>query len=203
MNKGRLLLILTLFFTPQFAFAQGIGPYGAIDVGQSERQGACSASRFAGETFLYCNDTSPSYRIAAGYQFNETVAIEGGYANFGAFSYYSTGGTYIASSATKGSAIQIAAIGYLPLQEKFSIFGKVGLSRWTLEAKSAFTTATLSEPSSNQASGIDVLYGFGAKYDLSDTLSFRAQYEISKAGNDSGFYRSNFNLLSIGAIFKY
>lgn len=131
------------------------------------------------------------------------IAIEGGYTNLGAFSYYSTGGTYIASAVSKGSAIQIAAIGYLPLQEKFSIFAKAGLSLWTLKAKTAFTTIARSTPDSSQASGNDVLYGFGAKYDLSDTLSFRAQYEISKAGNVSDFYRSNFNLLSAGAIFKY
>ena len=60
-------------------------------------------------------------RLSGGYQFNEHFAVEAGYVRFGDFKYASGPGVDMdaAYTAIKGS---------MPVGEKFSLFGKVGVA---------------------------------------------------------------------------
>ncbi len=60
-------------------------------------------------------------RLSGGYQLNDNFAIEAGYVRFGDFKYAS-------GPAVDMDAIYTAVKGSIPVGEKFSVFGKIGVA---------------------------------------------------------------------------
>lgn len=70
-------------------------------------------------------NSSTSFALLGGYTFNENVAAEIAYTNFGS----ENGG----GVGSKSSAISISGVGSFPINEQFSVFAKLGFASTTLD----------------------------------------------------------------------
>jgi OmpA-OmpF porin, OOP family len=153
------------------------------------------------------DDTDIGFKVYAGYQFNKNFAIEGGYTDFGkstSHSVITSGGSGTADGEWKAWSIDLSALGILPLNEKFSLFGRGGLSLWnldfTLTANGPGGTASASE----SKSGVSPLLGIGATYSFTQQLALRAELERHFSVGDSDTTgKSDIDLISIGLQFRF
>ncbi|HSG75465.1 MAG TPA: outer membrane beta-barrel protein [Burkholderiales bacterium] len=132
-------------------------------------------------------------KFFGGYQFSRNLGLELAYADLGKATY---SGTFLGIPVTGGTAkttgLNFSAVGTMPLNEKFELFGKIGLFAW--ESKASDVTGGL--PFSGKADGSDLSFGFGATYNLTRNFGLRAEWEQFKAVD-------NISLLSIGAAYKF
>lgn len=126
-------------------------------------------------------DTTTSFALLGGYTFNENFAAEVAYSNFGSKDI-GFGLTY------KSSALSLSGVGSLPLNEQFSVFGKLGIASTTLEL-----TGFPSESKS------DLTYGFGGQFNVNKQIGIRLGYDVYKVGSGSSVDQK---VTSIGGVFK-
>lgn len=89
----------------------------------------------------------------------------------GKYGEYSTGyydGWDVYSVNAEFSATNFALIGAASLSDSVSVFGKLGLSMWKVDAGGY---------GSNSDDGDDVLIGFGLNFDTGSNASFKIEYE--------------------------
>lgn len=143
--------------------------------------------------------TDTAYKLQAGYQFNKNFALEGGYFNLGKATYSAayTGGN--ANAAFKVDGWNLSAVGILPLNEQFSLFGKLGAAYNTVKASANVGTNSGSDKDSN----VGAVYGIGASYNLTKQIALRAEYEIYDkiGGDDTG--KSKVDVWSLGVAYKF
>ena len=99
---------------------------------------------------LTIDDGSSGFKLYGGFQFNKYLGAEVGYVDFGSFDV--TAGSSGDLSAT---AYTIAAVGTLPLNESFALYGKAGM--WVWKSKSSI-------PATTGDDGNDVFFGAGVRY---------------------------------------
>jgi OOP family OmpA-OmpF porin len=116
-----------------------------------------------------------SGKLYAGYNFDKTFAIEGGYTNFGSQSYnYSVGGT-AGRLESDSHSFYVAGKGTMPVNDQFNVFGKLGVSRnhGSIDATGAAATAGLGGSGNKTA-----LYAsIGGEYALNKNVSLSLEYE--------------------------
>lgn len=184
------LLGASVLGVPSIGMAQGFsmsGPdsgwYVGGSVGQSKID--CDTSGIPGAS---CDDSDTAFRIFGGYQFNKNFAAELGYNEFGE-AKASAGGVSVTGEA-KG--FDLVAVGILPLNEKFSVFGKLG---WHMSDVDVSSNVGVSESESNS----DFTYGIGLQYNFSRNLGVRAEYQqFKKVGEDT-----DVDVMSIGVVYKF
>ncbi|MEI7431483.1 MAG: outer membrane beta-barrel protein [Betaproteobacteria bacterium] len=163
----------------------------AFDVPKSRLDGLLTSAGYTGiNTSIDKNDIA--YKAQVGYQLNQYFAIEGGYIDFGKAKYSGTvtGGTVKAD--IKASGFNIAAVGILPINESFSLFGKLGV----IDAKA--------EVGSASATKIKPTYGLGATYNVNKQLGIRVEYELfSKLGDANKTGEADVSVLSAGVAYKF
>ena len=107
--------------------------YFGADIGRSKARiddqdiRAALAADGASSTVLNDRNQSTAYKVFGGYQFNDYLAIEGGYFDLGKFGYTATTtppGTLNGELRFKGFNLDL--IGMLPLTDSLSAFGRIG-----------------------------------------------------------------------------
>lgn len=149
--------------------------YGGIGIGQSTVSE--DSSGFDG------NDTA--FKIYGGYSLNKHFSIEAAYLNLGEPDDRIFG-TNIGLEAT---AFNAAAIGTVPLNEAFSLYGRLGVIFWDVEASSSFATV--------EDSGNDLAYGIGAAFNFSPMAKLRLEWEAADVDD------TDFRLLSLSASWSF
>lgn len=173
LNKSVLLLALVAsLVTPAFAERQGL--YLGADLGRV---------RFVG------NDEDPvlkhtSVGLIGGYDFNDRVAVEFGFHDFGRAHVIAVDGDQIAPATLKARNLSLAAIGAIPLCDKVALYGRLGFARnW---AKLEVPVAQFAE--TDHLNGAEL--GLGVRVDLNAKLTLRAQY--------ARYTKADANLFSLG-----
>ena len=160
-------------------------------IGQSDMDEEIAAGLITSGT-VDAKDTG--YKIFGGYMFNRNFGIEGAYVNLGEVSY---SGDFFGSPVTGGkvevSGFNISALGAVPINEQFSVFGKIGLLLWDAEA----SDTTGGVPFSAKEDGTDISFGIGVNYDFTRNLGVRAEWEVFKTDE------ADATLLSIGVVWKF
>lgn len=165
MNKITLTAITTAILLPLSATAMADSPeaeqggsdiYVGVNVGKVKHDLKFSSAATAA---AHNDDGGTSMTLSIGRDFNETVSIEGFYANHGKSTF--TGST----DTIKGSTMGIAAKAGTDLTDDFRAFVKVGYHSWKSDA------------SGTKDDGTDVLYGIGVEYKLSATTAVVAAYD--------------------------
>lgn len=133
-------------------------------------------------------NTSTGYSVFAGYSFNDYIATELAYTNFGKLVVV-TDVTTLNSSA--GS---LSLVGSLPLGKYVSLFGKAGYASTTTE----YTTLTVVSPSETQSGAT---YGAGIQFNMGQTVAIRLGYDRYKIMLGTITYDSNFT--NAGIMFKF
>lgn len=160
----------------------------------------------AGATGISSNvdEEDTAYKAQLGYKFNENFAVEGGYADLGEASYSSTYSGGSANAHVKASGPIIAAVGIMPINESFSVFGKLGVINAKVEADLNATGPGGSATGSSNSTDLKPNWGAGVTYNINNQLGIRAEYEqFRNLGDSNTTGESSVNLLSAGVVYTF
>lgn len=210
--SAALMLGLTAGFSP-LASAADMGWYAGLSGGQSRADSDASeldsTFRSLGFTSSSTVDkTDAGWKLFAGYQFNPNFAVEGGYVDLGKFSF-STTVTAAPAGFTTGSlsgdvktknGLFLDAVGIIPLQNNFSLFGKLGIYSIKTELSASGPSGSLTQSSTDS----DLHWGIGAGYDFNKNVAARLEWErFNDVGNKDKTGEANVDLLSVGVVYKF
>ena len=213
MNRAKALALVGLAvssaLTGQLALAQDSGWYGGLNLGQSRSKiddpriiSGLLAGGFSSATITDDNRDTGG-KIFGGYQFNRYFAIEGGYFDLGRFGF--TANTVPIGSLTgdiKIKGVNLDLVGMLPVTERFSAFGRVGVTR--AEARDTFTgtgLVRLLRTTANQRE-TNAKFGMGLQYAFTDRLGMRAEVERYRI-NDAVGNNGDIDLVSLGLVYRF
>jgi OOP family OmpA-OmpF porin len=146
--------------------------YGGVDIGKTKIED------------LGKRDTSVGGFV--GYHFHQNFAVEAGYRRLADYDLVVVTGVGILDGSAKLDQAHLSLVGSLPLDQKLSVYGRLGVNR--LEAK--VSTRGFSDKDSTTKA----LYGVGMSYAFSPAVS--ARIEVQKPSSDA-------TNLSLGAAFQF
>lgn len=155
------------------------------------------------EIMLDNDDRDTGYKLFGGYQFNRNFALEGGYFDLGEFSYSATTmpmGTLDGNMKLRG--INLDLLGFIPFNEKFSAFGRVGVNY--AEAKDRFSGTGAVNVLSPRADERDtnLKLGAGVQYAFTDALAMRVETERYRI-NDAVGNKGDIDMVSVGLVYRF
>lgn len=164
------------------------------------------------------DETDTGWKLFGGYQFTRNWGVELAYVDLGKFSTNSRGTSGGSTDVFRGEGSakgwSVAGIGTAMVSDSFGVFGKLGAFRWDFDMKcsvatNATGTAACIAPANRSASGTDLTYGLGLKYNLTKQTSLRVEWEQFKdvgskfnATGTSGTSQADISLISIGIQYK-
>lgn len=167
MMKGQIAaLCLALSALP--VAAEGF--YAFADLGTSEYELSADGATDS--------DDDTALGLGAGYSFNSYIAAELAYRSFGSISDVEDG----VGGEIEASALQLSALGSVPLNEQFSLLGRLGLARMNADFDIAYYGDSLSLSDSTT----NLFFGVGARYAFTEQFALRAEYN-QYAGWDDVF----------------
>ena len=181
-----------LLASSQGAWAQTDGWYGGVNAGRTAAtiddariNNTLRANGFTSNA-IQNDDRSNGFKVFGGYQLNRNFAIEGGYFDLGKFGYTATTvpqGTLTGDIKLKG--LNLDVVGLLPLSDRFSAFGRVGLNY--AQARDTFrgTGAVTVRNPNPSVRDTNLKLGAGLQYAVTDALSVRGEIERYRV-NDGG-----------------
>ncbi|OHC79477.1 MAG: flagellar motor protein MotB [Rhodoferax sp. RIFCSPLOWO2_12_FULL_60_11] len=207
--SGKLSLIALAILAGPFALADDSGWYAGANVGRSSAtiDDARITSGLLGSglttTAITDDNRSNGYKIFGGYQFNQNFAVEGGYFDLGNFGFNATtvpAGTLSGNIKLKG--LNLDLVGALPISEKFSVLGRIGVNYADATDSFAGTGAVnvLNPNPSKRDTNLKV--GVGLQYAFTDALAMRAEIERYRI-NDAVGNKGDIDLVSLGLIYRF
>lgn len=175
MKKIAIVALLSAFIA---APAVAADMYVGVNVGQN---------RYDDSTMS--KNTSTAIGILGGHTINENISIEAAYTSLGSLVPDST----YPDETLKGSAISLSGVGSYPVNPQFSLFGKLGIARTTVDF--SFMGLTFSGNKTNLA------FGFGGQYNVSPAVGIRAGFDRYKVGILD--WSADTDVMSVGAVFKF
>lgn len=118
------------------------------------------------------DEDDTAFKILGGYQLNRSFAVEGAYANL------------FDKDGVEVTAWELVAVGKFPINNQFSVFGKLGFAMWEADAGAV------------DDDGTDLTYGIGVQYDFSPRLGVRAQWQRYDVEVD-------LDLWTIGLVYRF
>ena len=200
------------------ALAFGISPlamavddawYVGANVGQSRAKiddprisTSLLGSGFASSTIVD-DDDSTGFKLFGGYQFNRNFALEGGYFDLGKFGFKATtvpAGTLDGRLRLRG--VNLDLVGRLPVSEKFSVFGRVGVNYADTRDNFSSTGAVRVLNPNPRKHDANIKFGAGLQYDFTEALSMRAEAERYRI-NDAVGNKGDVDLFSVGLVYRF
>jgi OOP family OmpA-OmpF porin len=159
------------------ALAQDGRLYFGGSFGQAEANDLCSdldaLVTGLGDTLQGCDEKDSAFKIFGGFQVNPNFAIEASYFDYGKFKANGDSGGSPFTISADATAFGIAAVGILPVGQRFSVFGKVGFLSTELDVLAAGPGGAFSE--SDSETGLHI--GLGALFSVTDRIGIRAEWE--------------------------
>lgn len=144
-----------------------------------------------------------AYRLFGGYQFNRYFGLEAGYFNLGKFGFEATTNP---AGTLKGdirlSGFNLDLVGTLPLTERLSAIGRVGVQN--AKARDRFSgsgAVTVLDPNPSKRS-TQAKVGAGLQYELTRSLLLRGEVERYRV-NDAVGNKADVNMLSVGLVIPF
>ena len=202
------LVALAAIASP-YAVADDTGWYGGASVGQSRAKiddaritSGLLGSGFA-TTSISDDDRDTGYKIFGGYQFNKNFALEGGYFDLGKFGFTATtipAGTLHGDIKLRG--LNLDAVGILPITEKFSALGRIGVNY--AQARDTFSGTGAVNVTNPNPSKNDTHYkvGLGLQYAFTESLAVRTELERYRI-NDAVGNNGDIDLISVGLVYRF
>ena len=208
-TAGTLGLMGCAVMNSPLAVADDSGWYAGANIGQSRakiddaRITAQMLVAPATSVSIIDDNRDTGYKLFGGYRYNKNVAVEAGYFDLGQFGF--TAATVPAGTLTgkiKLKGLNLDAVGTLPLTEKFSALGRLGLNY--AQTRDSFigtgaATVLNPNPSKNQ---INYKLGAGLQYDLTQSLGMRVEAERYRI-NDAAGNRGDVDMYSLGLVYRF
>ncbi|HCE11140.1 MAG TPA: flagellar motor protein MotB [Oxalobacteraceae bacterium] len=208
--SGTLGLVALAAIASQFAMADNApGWYVGANVGQSRANiddaritSGLLGSGFA-TTSITDDDRDTGFKLFGGYQFNKYLAVEGGYFDLGKFGFKATTiPPGMLSGDIKLRGLNLDLVGTLPITQKFSAFGRVGMNYG--DARDSFTgtgAVQVLNPSPSQRQ-TNYKYGVGLQYAFTEALAMRVEAERYRI-NDAVGNKGDVDLYSVGLTYRF
>ena len=208
-TSGTLGLAALAVVCSPFALADDTGWYGGINIGQSSANidDAKITDNLLGGGFVSASvaddDSDTGYKLFGGYRFNKNFALEGGYFDLGKFGYTATtvpAGTLTGTIKLRG--LNLDAVGIVPINEKLSVFGRIGLNY--AEARDSFSgtgAVTVLNPSPSKRD-VNYKFGLGIQYDFTPSLGMRVEAERYRIDDAVGS-KGDIDLVSVGLLYRF
>jgi len=178
----RPFVFLALMATAAGAQAQDGGFYLGGALGQSRFKEWCDIP------LASCKDTDTSWKLLGGYRFNRYLAAEATYVDWGEVTASNAAG---AQALARQQSYGLAAVGTLPLGERFELFGKAGF----LTTEQETETRNVASPRTVSRDESELHYGLGAKYAFTKNWALRGEWENTD--------KLKVELLSIGVEYRF
>lgn len=173
------------------SLAHAEGPYAGVGVTASrykfDVQNATSNDDHSG--------TKAAGKVFAGYDINQTWAIEGGYEDFGSRNYNYTQNGVAGNISSDSHAFYVAGKGTVPVNEKVGVFGKLGVAQ---NHDSISGTGAAAGISGENKTGLYA--SVGAQYAINQKVSLTAEVEHFGKSADQG---RKATALSLGARYNF
>lgn len=164
----------------------------AVTAAQADTQPGFYAGVGLGQSTIdvgLSDDSDMSFKVFGGYSFNEHFAVELAYIDGGSVEERQ-GPSSVEVEVTGLSAM---AVGRLPVNDTFSLYGKLGLASYDVEV-------TFSDPffgsGSVKDSDEEVMYGIGAAFGFGQ-FELRGEYEMVDVSD------GDFNLFSVSGLYRF
>lgn len=172
MNPAARALSLGILVLASGGVLAQAGPYLGGALGQSKFKEWCDTGGVTTLRLANCEDTDTSWKILGGYRFNRYLAAEATYIDWGEVTATVLGGPQPANVAATQRSYGLAAVGTLPLGERFEVFGKLGLLQHDVE-----TRRVSPNPNTAERDETEIHYGLGVKYALTRNWAVRGEWE--------------------------
>lgn len=187
-------LLSAVITAPAFAAPASAdsGVYGGITVGTSRTDNPFTT------TAVTTKDSATVGGVLLGYQYTKNWGVEGFFTGAGKLAAQNTAAITKSASA---DAFGINVVGTAPLNDSFSLYGKLGFASTRTSASSAPAQMT-----GLRLSGITG--GLGGQFNVNKSVGIRLgvdTYELATRGGDVANVDQKFrsNVWSVGAIFKF
>jgi OmpA-OmpF porin, OOP family len=162
------------------AAAQERGFYAGLSVGQATVSDACNGAGGG----VSCDDSTTTWKVFGGYQFNRYLAGEVGYSDKIAEVSASAFGT---SASVKASAWELVAVPSYPLTDQLSVYGKIG---------AYYAQSKASSGAKETDNGLT--FGLGAGYQLTKNVGARVEWQrYSDLGG------ADVDALNVGLLYRF
>lgn len=202
------MLALAFFISP-LAMADDAMWYVGANVGQSRAKiddprisASLLGSGFASTTIVD-DDSSTGFKLLGGYQFNRNFALEGGYFDLGKFGFKATtvpAGTLDGRIRLRG--VNLDLVGRLPVTDKFSVFGRVGVNYADARDNFSGTGAVRVLNPNPRKHDANIKFGAGLQYDFTEALGMRVEAERYRI-NDAVGNKGDIDLFSVGLVYRF
>jgi len=207
--SGMLGLVALSLIGSTPAMAQESGWYAGFNVGKTKAKidderitkGIVGAGFVL--TSIHDDDDGTGFKVFGGYQFNKYFAFEGGYFDLGKLGYDAV----VVPTGTLNGQIKVKGFNFdavlnLPFTEKFSAFGRVGVTN--AEAKDSFqgTGAVVVLDPNPRERATNAKFGAGLQYDFTKSFGMRAEVERYRI-NDAVGNKGDIDLVSLGMLFRF
>ena len=191
MKSRATLAVLSLASALAFsapAAAQDTGFYAGFHLGQATLKDFCSGLSGPG---ISCDEKDTSWKILGGYQFNRNLALELGYADLGEATIAGPG----IGGTLEATAFEVVAVGMLPVMDKFSLYGKIGIYRGDTEANGLGGSAS--------ETNTDLTFGVGARFDFTRNLGVRAEWQKYQDMGGGVIGEGDVDVVSVGLLWRF
>ena len=147
--------------------------------------------------FQEVNDTDTGWKLYMGYRFLPYFALEGAYAALGETSL-KTAGTSL--KVEVNDTLYLAAVGMLPLGDRFVLFGKVGVFSAETDVVACLPAVCVNEKERQDG----WMYGVGLDFFFTRQWGMRAEWErFTNVGSDQTPGNEDVDLISVGVIYRF
>ncbi|WP_308923315.1 porin family protein [Janthinobacterium sp. J1-1] len=192
MKKILFAMIASATALSAMSAAHAEGPYVGVGVTANRYDfsvpGATSADNHSG--------AKAGGKVFAGYDLNQTWAVEGGYADFGSKDYSYVNGAGAGGNVKSDShGYYLAGKATMPVTEKVGVFGKLGVARVDNSLSgSGLSTGIRGENKTG------VYASLGAQYAINEKVSLTAEVEHFGKSADQGHKATG---LAVGARYNF
>ena len=162
-----------------------------------------------GGGFQEVNDTDTGWKLYMGYRFLPYFALEGAYAALGEVSAETTITSFLgipvpaqtlSAKVEVNDTLYLAAVGIVPLGDRFAIFGKVGFYSAEADLTVCGGAGCVSEKERDE----NWMYGLGIDLFFTRQWGMRAEWErFTNVGSDQTGGKGDVDLISVGVIYRY
>lgn len=184
-------LLSAVVATPAFAAPNGAdaGVYGGFTVGQSKTDSPLG--------YISTDDKDTGGSLFLGYQYTKNWGVEAFYAQVGKQTVQNAGATVTGSGDSDAYGLNV--VGTAPLNDSFSVYGKLGYAR----TQTNFASAPAGNIVGRDLSG--VTGGIGGIYNIDKKMGIRFGFDRYELSTLVGAVEDKFwsDVWSVGIAFKF
>jgi OmpA-OmpF porin, OOP family len=179
------------FSVPSLTFAQDQGVYLGGGIGDAKAKEWCDTGGISGVTITACDNKATAWKIYGGYKVNRNFAAELTYMQTDDFTATVNFGGSSARVSADGKIWGLAALGMLPINPQFSVFGKIGVAQTDAQGTVTVggTTFTVGDDETEAHFGVGLMFDF--------TRNWGARLEWERLD------KSKVELLSVSVQYKF